>query len=137
MKPICSLSTAVFLLLLAGQGGKRPAVPRIEWGEIRAAIVEKSAGLETGYLIVPERRPAAPTHRTIRLPFVVLKSRGSSPRPDPVIYMAGGPGGSTLFRTEFFRRSPLLDDRDVILLEQRGGRFAEPALLCPEIDRAL
>jgi pimeloyl-ACP methyl ester carboxylesterase len=31
----------------------------------------------------------------------------------------------------------LLDDRDVILLEQRGTRYAESALVCPQIEKAL
>ncbi len=136
---IRSLTHAVFLflpLLLAAESENRLAVPRIEWTDLRAAIVEKGANLKTGYLVVPENRIAA-ARRTIRIPFVIIKSRSSSPQPDPVLFMAGGPGGSTLFRTGFFRRSPLLDDRDIILLEQRGNRFAEPALMCPEIDRAL
>lgn len=32
-------------------------------------------------------------------------------------------------------RSALLEDRDTILLEQRGNRFAEPALMGSELDR--
>ena len=123
--------------LLFAQGEIQPTVPRIEWTALPRKIVEKSPELKTGYLVVPERRYPTPTERTIRLPFIVISSRSASPRPDPVLYMAGGPGGSSMFRVSFFRHSSLLDDREVILLEQRGSRFAEPALMCPEIDSAL
>jgi pimeloyl-ACP methyl ester carboxylesterase len=136
-RPIARVAFLFLPLLLSAEGEIQPAVPRIEWTDLQAPIVEKSPDFKTGYLVVPERRFPAPTGRTIRLPFIVMKSRSSSPRPDPVFFMTGGPGGSTMFRAGFFRRSPLLDDRDVILLEQRGNRFAEPALMCPEIDRAL
>ncbi len=121
-------------VLFAEQAARLP-VPRLEWTDL-PAVVEKSPDLRTGYLVVPERRLPAPTGRTIRLPFIIIKSRSSSPRPDPILFTSGGPGGSTLYQTKSRRRSPLLDERDLILFEQRGTRFAEPALMCPEIDRA-
>ncbi len=122
-------------LLLSAAQGIQPSVPRIEWADL-PNIVEKSPDLKTGYIVVPERRFPKVGVRTIRLPFIVIKSRSASPRPDPVLFMAGGPGGSTLYQTRIRRRSPLLDERDLILLEQRGTRFAEPALMCPDIERA-
>ncbi len=136
-RPLARVALFFVPLLLFAAEQIQTALPRIEWTDLPATIVEKGPDLKTGYLVVLERRFPAPTGRTIKLPFIVLKGRSASPRPDPVFFTAGGPGGSTMFRAGFFRRSPLLDDRDVILLEQRGNRFAEPALMCPEIDRAL
>jgi pimeloyl-ACP methyl ester carboxylesterase len=136
LRPIVLPLVLLPLAFASVQKETRPQVPRIEWADL-AAIAAKSPDLKTGYLVVPERRFPAPTDRTIRLPFIIIKSRGPAPRPDPVFFTTGGPGGSTLFQTKIWRRSPLLDDRDVILLEQRGNRFAEPALMCPEIERAL
>ncbi|MDD8025264.1 MAG: alpha/beta fold hydrolase [Acidobacteriota bacterium] len=124
-------------MLLAAERQAPPAVPRIEWAPLPAPFAELRPDTKTGYLIVPERRDAPRSGRNIRLPFLILKSRSSSPRPDPVFFTAGGPGGSTLARTGYFRKSPLLDESDIILLEQRGNRFAAPALMGPEIDRAL
>ena len=121
-------------LLLSARPDTQPAVPRIDWADL-PSIVEKSPDVKTGYLVVPERRFPAPTGKTIRLPFIILKSRSAAPRPDPVLFTTGGPGGSTLFQQRLWRRHPLLDDRDIILFEQRGTRFAEPALMCPEIER--
>jgi pimeloyl-ACP methyl ester carboxylesterase len=133
------IAPAVFLCALwcvTAQTEIRPAVPRIDWTDL-PAVAEHSSDLKSGYLVVPERRFPAKTGRTIRLPFIVMKSRSASPRPDPVLFTAGGPGASTLIRLKILRRTPLLDDRDVILLEQRGNRFAEPALMGPEIESAL
>ncbi|MCX6559817.1 MAG: alpha/beta hydrolase [Candidatus Aminicenantes bacterium] len=124
-------------MLIAAERQAPPDGPRIEWAPLPAPFAEPRPDARTGYLIVPERRETPRSGRTIRLPFLILKSRSASPRPDPVFFTAGGPGGSTLSRTGFFSRSPLRDDRDIILLEQRGNRFAEPALMGPEIDRAL
>jgi pimeloyl-ACP methyl ester carboxylesterase len=65
-----------------------------------------------------------------------MKSRSASPRPDPVLVSAGGPGGSILGRARNRARNPLLEDRDVILLEQRGTLFAEPSLTAPRVAEA-
>ncbi len=93
------------------------------------------ATVECGTLIVPEQR-SAPTERTLRLPVVKIKSRSAQPAPDPVVYTAGGPGASSLGPVTAFWNSPLVDTHDVILFEQRGTRFAEPALDCPELTTA-
>jgi pimeloyl-ACP methyl ester carboxylesterase len=111
-------------------------VPRIEWAAVDPAVVPPDRDLRTGYLVVPERR-GTPGAGTVRLPFVVMKSRSGSPRPDPVLVSAGGPGGSILGRARGRARNPLLEDRDVILLEQRGTHHAEPALTGPRIADAL
>jgi len=140
MRRIRLITRAVYLfmpLLFSSAAEIQPPVPRIEWGALPAPFAEENPHWRTGYLIVPERRVPGSDSRTIRLPFIILKSRSSSPRPDPVFFTTRGPGGSTLYRTWDFLRSPLLDERDIILLEQRGNRFAQPALMCPEIDRAL
>jgi pimeloyl-ACP methyl ester carboxylesterase len=91
-----------------------------------------------GYLIVPEDRDD-PDSETIRLHVAIFKSTSGAPSDDPVIYLDGGPGGKTLetlslsFDDSF---ADLLFDRDVIMFDQRGVGFSEPALDCPEIDDA-
>jgi pimeloyl-ACP methyl ester carboxylesterase len=111
-------------------------VPRVEWAELDPSAVPRSPDLRTGYLVVPEDRQSQGV-RTIRLPFVIMKSRSATPRPDPVLVSAGGPGGSILGRSRNRARNPLLEDRDVILLEQRGTHFAEPSLAAPRVAEAL
>jgi pimeloyl-ACP methyl ester carboxylesterase len=91
--------------------------------------------VECGYLIVLENR-VDPDSRTIKLAVAILKSRSSTPAPDPIIYLQGGPGASALKTLDYWVGSPFLDTRDFILLEQRGTRYSEPWLDCPEVERA-
>jgi len=130
-------SRALLLLLLAAVLGAETPVARIEWSNLPAAVVDQAPDLRTGYLIVPERRFPVLSQRTVRLPFIIMKSRSTSPRADPVLFTAGGPGGSSLGAARNRQRNPLLDERDVILIEQRGTHWAEPSLMSPEIDAAL
>ena len=127
-----ALALAMGVILSAQEGA-----PALVWAELPAAVGAQSPGVRTGYLTVPERRWPAPSARTVRLPFVILPSRNASPRTDPVLFTAGGPGASTLAGLGRWRSSPLLEDREVILLEQRGTRYALPALEAPAIQEAL
>ncbi len=93
--------------------------------------------VDCGYLVVPENRERADT-RPIRLAVAVFHPEGGATRPDAVIYLSGGPGGSVLegLRYEFDATyGPVLaTGRDLILFDQRGVGRSEPALDCPEID---
>lgn len=132
------LVVSVLITAACSRTASTPPSPsaRIEWTELDQSIVPRGPDLRTGYLVVPESR-AVRGGRTIRLPFVIMKSRSTAPRPDPVLVSAGGPGGSILGRVRNRARNPLLQDRDVILLEQRGTHFAVPALTAPRITEAL
>lgn len=131
MRPLV-LTLALCLPVFAQNAAQ---VPRIEWCDLPAAIVEKAPDLRTGYLVVPENRHA-PGSRSIRLPFIIEKSRNPAAPADPILFTAGGPGGSSFFGAKRRAHQPLLDDRDLILFEQRGTRWAEPSLDAPGIDAA-
>jgi pimeloyl-ACP methyl ester carboxylesterase len=90
--------------------------------------------VECGYLTVPEDR-SRPDGPTIRLHVAMFKSRSFSPKPDPVVYLAGGPGEKALASVPLAfneRFSPFLEHRDFIMFDQRGVGFSEPALDCQE-----
>lgn len=131
------LGRELLLMLLAVVLSAETPCPRIEWSELPAAVVDKAPDLRTGYLVVPERRFPTPSQRMVRLPFIIMKTRSATPQPDPVLFTAGGPGSSSLRAARNRQRNPLLDERDVVLFEQRGTQWAEPALLSPGIDAAL
>lgn len=86
---------------------------------------------EWGRLRVPEVRGKAGS-REIEIAFLRLKTGSSAPKA-PVIYLAGGPGSSGiaggLKRLSRFRR--WTQDRDVILLDQRGVNHSRPNLTHP------
>jgi pimeloyl-ACP methyl ester carboxylesterase len=85
--------------------------------------------VDCGYLVVPEDYDA-PQGRTIRLPVIILRSRSQIPAPDPLLYTSGGPGYSSLSSVWYFANSPFVENRDIIILEQRGNRYAKPSLAC-------
>ena len=90
--------------------------------------------LRCGSVSVLEDR-SAPEGRRFRLAVAIVKSLSQSPRPDPIVWLAGGPGGRLVGRAPAIVKSGVLDgwraDRDVILYDQRGASLSEPRL-CPE-----
>lgn len=91
--------------------------------------------VECGYLVVPEDR-SDPTGRTVRLAVAICHPPRGASETDPIIYLMGGPGASAL---EFLYLSfdalfaPVLAaNRDLILFDQRGVGFSQPALDCPK-----
>jgi pimeloyl-ACP methyl ester carboxylesterase len=88
-----------------------------------------------GYLTVPENR-AKPNGRTIKIAVARLRARAANPKPDPVVWLSGGPGVSGLIDAVGFStlRPAINADRDVIFVAQRGTLHADPVLSCPEVD---
>jgi haloalkane dehalogenase len=89
-----------------------------------------------GSVTVLENR-SAPDGRRLRLAVAIVKSLNPTPRPDPVVFIAGGPGNAPIERVPRFVMSGWLDalraDRDVIVYDQRGTGFSEPKF-CPELS---
>ena len=98
--------------------------------------IPKGQAYTFGYLEVLENR-TNPKSRTIQIPVYIFKSRNTNPNPDPIIYTVGGPGSSTMPSAQYMKYYKYLDDRDFILVEQRGNYFARPHLDCPEWSKAL
>ena len=88
-----------------------------------------------GYLSVPELHGDA-NSPAIRLAVAILHSHSDQPQPDPVVHLHGGPGQGDLLRIFGYLNSSFLAERDLILVDQRGVGFSEPALRCPELDDA-
>ena len=57
--------------------------------------VPSGENVDCGYLTVPESRKQT-NGPVIRLPVAVLKSPSNERRPDPIVYLDGGPGADTL-----------------------------------------
>jgi pimeloyl-ACP methyl ester carboxylesterase len=112
----------------------RAGVPRFEPSACPVPV-PPGEKVECGYLVVPENR-IRNDNRAIRLAVIILPSRSADPDPDPVVFLAGGPGASAVMEKplEWWLKSPLVEHRSLILFEQRGTRYSEPFLNCPEID---
>jgi pimeloyl-ACP methyl ester carboxylesterase len=89
--------------------------------------------ISCGYLTVPENRDD-PTGSFVNLAVAVIHASGARPRPDPILYLEGGPGGSALADPDYWLESLLHTSRDIILLDQRGTGYSIPSLDCPEVD---
>jgi pimeloyl-ACP methyl ester carboxylesterase len=93
--------------------------------------------IECGSLTVPEDR-AKPDGRAIRLAVAIVRSRSDEPAPDPLVFLAGGPGGPVLsflgWPGALVPFGPFLAERDVVIFDQRGVGVSEPSLDCPEVD---
>ena len=101
-----------------------------------AGLPEADLGPEfsCGYLTVPENR-AHPDGRTIKIGVARAKSQSPDPGRDPLVYLAGGPGGTAFGTAQaLVQQLGINRDRDVIFVDQRGTLHADPLLSCPEID---
>jgi pimeloyl-ACP methyl ester carboxylesterase len=87
--------------------------------------------------VVPERH-GDPDGPTIRLPVAVRRATAPDARPDPLLLAQGGPGGDAF---EIFSllvpNTEIAARRDIVIFNQRGAPYAEPALICEETDEAL
>src|SRR5262249_11234351 len=86
-----------------------------------------------GYLTVPENR-GVPNGRTIRLLVARVKAATSAPRPDPIVFLAGGPGGAASLATPALGAGGMTADREIIFVNQRGTLHSDPHLGCREMD---
>lgn len=87
-----------------------------------------------GQLIVPEDR-RHPNNRTISLSVAIIPSKSPSPKPDPIVWLAGGPGDDAIAEIPMALAGDLNADRNVIFMAQRGTSTAQPFLTCPGVDR--
>lgn len=87
-----------------------------------------------GILEVPENRDKA-NSRTLKLVYKVLKAKDTSALKAPIVFLQGGPGGSTLIMEKFWANHSLRENRDIVLMDQRGTGASEAS--CIDIGDAL
>ncbi|OKH38022.1 hypothetical protein NIES2101_36275 [Calothrix sp. HK-06] len=79
-----------------------------------------------GVLVVPENYDQ-PNGRQVEISYARFYSKSLSPLPDPVFYLEGGPGGSTIGHLDAYSRlifAPHRQTRDVVFFDQRGTQFS-------------
>jgi pimeloyl-ACP methyl ester carboxylesterase len=130
----------VALAVSASSAEPRGRVPRFEPGPCPLDVSRIDRPVECGVLVVAENR-ARPRGRTVTMPVVIAKATAATPKPDPVIYLHGGPGGSALNSglAGFFQARPgqtamATPDRDWIFFDQRGSGLGQPNLDCGEVQ---
>ena len=83
---------------------------------------EALADATCGYLVVPEDR-SRPHGRTIRLMVAKYPARSVEKQPDPVVYLAGGPGDIAPLEVNGLITADFIRDRDILVVSQRGTMF--------------
>ncbi|MCR2808994.1 MULTISPECIES: alpha/beta hydrolase [unclassified Microbacterium] len=100
--------------------------------------VQDQRRVTCGVLTVPESRaPGSDPAKTVQLPVAVIASRSDDPEEDPLVFpTTGGPGAGSLDSLSYFldHADWASQNRDIIVIEQRGDALAEPTLDCPELD---
>lgn len=141
-KLLSTLCTALVLAALVGLAaiGSVGAVVRLEHSEVLEPGPcpignAESLGVECATLRVPERHEQ-PDGPMLELAIAVVRSARPAPEPDPVIYLAGGPGGGALDTLPIWIDSSIRRDRDIVLLDQRGTGYSRPALTCRGLSGA-
>jgi pimeloyl-ACP methyl ester carboxylesterase len=93
--------------------------------------------LDCGTLTVAESRQR-PEGRTIQLAVAIVRSPNPEKRPDPVLFLAGGPGQPALPLVALapVAFAEILATRDMVFLDQRGTGYSRPALNCAPVAAA-
>ncbi|HSH05384.1 MAG TPA: alpha/beta fold hydrolase [Anaerolineae bacterium] len=89
-------------------------------------------------ITLPEDHNEPDNGRSITLPLAIFNTNNPNPHPDPILYLAGGPGENALQSTQFSFNilfAPYLQNRDLIIFDQRGTGYATPSLDCPEVKQ--
>lgn len=91
--------------------------------------VPVGAVVDCSYISVPQRHDV-PDGPTFQLAVAIVRTDNPDKRPDPVIYLSGGPGGSALADLEGWIDLPINRERDVVLFDQRGTGYSLPGMFC-------
>jgi len=136
MQKLLTLATVVFIVSSCVGQTIHDFVPIFTESTETTHQIPEGQDYTFGYLEVLENRSSL-NGKTIKFPVYIFKSRNPNPKKDPVIYTVGGPGATTMPSAQYMNYYQYLDDRDFILVEQRGNYYAQPHLDCPEWSEAI
>lgn len=110
---------SLFLLGAVADAQTMPAEP-VALSPCSLPGVERS--VRCGVIKVLED-PNRPGPRRLEIHFAVIRAANGHPRPDPIVPLQGGPGESSIDAADTLARQlgPMLVDRDLLLVDQRGA----------------
>src|SRR5690348_1580882 len=122
------LAVLLALAALAACAERAPSARHIALAECR--LPKLAQAVQCGTLDVPENRQQ-PNGRRLSIFVAVLPANTLSPKPDPLILLAGGPGQAASTLGPFALQLALVRrQRDIVLIDQRGTGRSSP-LACP------
>jgi pimeloyl-ACP methyl ester carboxylesterase len=129
----------VGLALPVAAHAETPALAKVDcWFKAPDAVT-----VDCYRLKVPETRGfdlSVGPGQTLSLPVAIIRA-GAGAAPDPVVYLAGGPGDGAWLDPdriewwwEFVANTEWPRQRDLILYDQRGSGLVEPRIDCQELE---
>ncbi|MEO7118720.1 MAG: hypothetical protein ABIZ34_07095, partial [Candidatus Limnocylindrales bacterium] len=109
----------------ARQPADLATLPRLEAVECRFQVPFRAEVTCHDLLMAQDRGNARAG--MLRMHVATFASLASDPAPDPVVYLAGGPGGAGIFDFDDYTELPFLDTRDLIVVDQRGTGRSVPS----------
>jgi pimeloyl-ACP methyl ester carboxylesterase len=130
MKHACSGSLSLLLSIALGSVSVSAAEVPLQACELPG--VKRAA--KCGVIEVPEN-PDKPAGRRLQLAVAVVPAETRGSHDDPIVPLMGGPGEDAISAAEYFTSTlgPLLQDRDLLLIDQRGTGKSN-ALRCTLYD---
>ncbi|MFT3998240.1 MAG: alpha/beta hydrolase [Asticcacaulis sp.] len=143
---ICAFYVSAALVLMAGSASAATTFPDTpvttplplgyhahpcptEWKD---ALKDSTRPVECGDMVVEETRGSG-NDRRISFPVVIIRTTAADKKPDPLIYLHGGPGGDIVDAAPYMARgNSITPDRDIILFDHRGTGRSTPSLDCGE-----
>lgn len=115
------LLVAILTLSAAAGAAEAPKAVRPSRSQLRPCAGPRLPGKAPlcGTYQVWENR-AAKSGRKIGLKIVLFPAQSSHPKPDPIFFLAGGPGQAATSLAAFAAENPLRQDRDFVFVDQRG-----------------
>ncbi len=130
----CAILACAAAIACTGREPRSPGASPKRRGRIQlqpCAWSSSAAPALCGEYAVYEDR-AARSGRRLRLPIVILPALEGQPLPDPIVFLAGGPGQAATSLAPHLAKGGLADlrrDRDVLFVDQRGTGINSP-LVC-------
>lgn len=127
-----TLAVAALACACAGPASANRTIGELDFSDcdLKNPALADVLGAQCASLSVPEN-PLAPEGRKITLRIGLVAAKSASPEPDPVFFLAGGPGQSAL--ESFPQIAPaferIREKRHIILVDQRGTG-ASNKLIC-------
>lgn len=98
---------------------------------------DRRVEIQCGTLTVPEDRLKTGSPN-IQIAVAIVKSSNPDKKPDPVLVLVGNAGFGTDFAYGLsFILPGVLDNRDMIIVDNRGTGHSIPSIKCPEFDNLL
>src|SRR6185437_3762674 len=126
----CVAMAAVALAVTSGCAERTPVMRHIALTECRLPKVAQA--VQCGSVEVPENRDQ-PQGRRLSIFVAILPANTLTPKPDPLVLLAGGPGQAASTLGPFASQlTAVRRTRDIVLIDQRGTGRSSP-LSCPAL----